>query len=394
MYQISTNIKYKKTKFSMRKILFYTLFFINIISFLNEALLSIYSILSFFVLAILLIGTIATKRKIRKIMVKNIIIITGIFAYLLCSIIFNKGGIGSVINFVYGFIICILVADFIFFKRDYKSLWFISILVNLILIYQSFNTDYTATFYQGASIINPNVKSYVVLYTGLLSLSLLNVINIRFKKIISLLLIFFNFIGILNFGARGSLIPLIVFVIFQIPFIKKLFMRKPLLLKNLYLIIVLGGVFIPIAYLWMYTSGFNLNSFLTGKEFFSGREIIWYEFFSQVNSPFELLFGVGSNFELFQNQPIDLHNNMLGNIANFGFIGFFLYYGFIFFMLHKVFKVKQISSFIYILIGGFYSILIHGYFEATISFTPIFFLSFIFLGIALSESRKINTLLE
>ena len=73
----------------------------------------------------------------------------------------------------------------------------------------------------------------------------------------------------------------------------------------------------------MYTN--NVQFELLGKSLYTGRVDIWINAENNLNNNITaLLFGLGSKSNLFLNHDLNLHNNYLGIIVNFGLIGFII----------------------------------------------------------------------
>ncbi|SHK14369.1 hypothetical protein SAMN02745248_01871 [Hathewaya proteolytica DSM 3090] len=371
----------------LAKILLIIGLIINFIAFMDVRFLTMYRKIAsfniFFLVFILILSG-----KIKKKVSTNLFSILILTIYGTCTVLINSGGLGSIINYIYGFVIIIVFSQFCFTKKDFKILTLFLFLLNFYWVTKS-KGYYNKVIYEGIHNINPNVVGYLILYTSMLICIFIGQLKYKFKKIIILFVLATSVYGIALLEVRGSLIPLIVFILLNYVIPKDFYRKKQKRIVYANFIIIMVGVLFPIVYLMMYKYGINIEISFINKNLYTGREVIWNSFFLTMEDTIKWLFGLGSRAELLGiGEKLDLHNNYLAIIANFGVIGFVGYFGFILKKIHFICTFKSLSDLKISLLIGFMCVLINGYFEATIYFAPIFFLLFIFLGIANAETEK------
>lgn len=368
--------------FSKKLLLF--LFYINILVFLNVNTLNIYRRVSIFIILFYIIIIVFNGRIKLRIM-QNLLYILLIMIYLMFTILINNGGIGSIINFIYGFMIVLAFSKYRYTYKDYKIISLMLIILNLFWVLNS-NGYYSKIVYGGEHNINPNVVGYLILYSCMLICAISEKLNLRYKKLYVITILFISYYGIIMLNSRGSFAALFFFTFLNYVIPKRYIWEKTKYIKLCYVTIVISGIIFPIVYLLMYSQDINFSIPFINKSFYTGREIIWQSFFLTMSNPIKWLFGLGSNAQLIYIEgQLDLHNNYLAILSNFGILGFIAYYGLIYKMIKEICKKKQLSHFTISMIIGFFGVLINGFFEATVYFSPIFVLMFIFLGLALSE---------
>lgn len=358
--------------------------FINSLVFLNVEVLGVYR--SYFYWPIpIFIFTILLKGKIKLNTSRNLLYLLFLAIYSLIAVVINDGGIGSALNYVYGFFIFVIFSDYNYKNNDLKKIAFVYIIVITYWILNS-NGLYDRVIYFGYRDINPNIIAYLILYMCMFVCITSKKINLKYNAISNMIVVLFSAISIIHLRARGSLIVLFIFVILNYIIPKSYFRKKPKRLFCMSVLVILGGTLFPLIYLYLYRQGVDIRIPYIEKSLYSGREYIWNSFYITMNQSSNWLFGMGSRVELHDIGKADLHNNYLATITNFGLIGYMLYYGFIIKIIHTITKVKVLNNFSIGLLLSYIAILLHGYFEATIYFSPIFIFVFIFLAIAYSES--------
>lgn len=94
--------------------------------------------------------------------------------------------------------------------------------------------------------------------------------------------------------------------------------------KNIKFIIVVltfVGILFPVIYYVLYLNNVNLN--FMEKSLFTGREMIWGNAFNEMAAnEVKLILGLGSKANLWEGHNLNMHNNFLGVIVNYGIIGF------------------------------------------------------------------------
>ncbi|MEH7014858.1 O-antigen ligase family protein, partial [Neobacillus niacini] len=198
--------------------------------------------------------------------------------------------------------------------------------------------------------------------------------------------------AIINVESRGALMTLIMFIILNNFLPWKFWRNRRITLVVFSLVIFIGTIF-PVIYTQMYISGVNYSIPFTTKSLYTGREVIWLNYFEMANKPAEWLFGLGSNAKLWAGEHLNVHNNYLAILTNFGVIGFLLYYGFILKQIDNIYKKGKLNKYQCSLIIGFLCVLIYGFVEVSTFWYIMFFFNFMFLGLAhnVSNTNKRKT---
>lgn len=357
---------------------------INLISFINISLFNIYDSLFFYINLASIISIILLQNRFFKKDIELIMFLLLFLSYGLLTLFITDGGIGSVLTPFYSILVYFVIKRTNIREKSVKFIMWLMIALNLFLYINS-KGYYAKWYFNRETYINPNTIGMVIMYTCIYSSIFLRKLKIKKEKIWILTIFFVSILGILNVQSRGSLLALISFILFDTIVLKKIWKSKKFTL-NFYIILVVIGVFIPYLYTKLYNSGFQFIIPFTNKPIYTGREAIWNNFYYEIGSnDLSLFFGLGSDADLWSGKSLNLHNNYLAVMANFGVIGFLLYYSFWFFQIKSFFKQRVIENYQVSLLLGFFAILINGFFEISTLWHVMFFLNFMFLGLAFDE---------
>lgn len=363
-----------------------TLITINIFSFINVHLFQIYDNLFFYLNLLSVIVIILIKNRYYKKDLQLIMFLFIFLSYGLLTLFITDGGIGSVLTPFYSILVFFVIKRTGISHKSLKMLTVIMILLNLFLVINS-PGYYAKWFFNRDEYINSNTIGMVLMYTAIYSSIFLRRLKIKNAKLYIIIIYGLSIFGILNVQSRGSLLTLSSFIILD-TFVSNKLWRNRRFVKLFYVILLGLGLSIPYIYTRMYNAGLQFDIPFTGKTLYTGREIIWNNFYHELsNNSMALIFGLGSNAELWSGRTLNLHNNYLGVIANFGVIGFVLYYVFWFSQIYSLFKKNQIESYQISLLVGFFSILVNGFFEISTLWHVMFFFNFMFLGLAMCENN-------
>ncbi|TCI49909.1 O-antigen ligase domain-containing protein [Exiguobacterium sp. SH5S13] len=361
-----------------------TLIIINSIVLFDFRLYSAYDKIAFYGNFLILISIVVVN----KIYVKDLgryIFIALFLAYGFFTVITTDGGIGSVITPPFSFLLLYLLYDSNFNKKKIKILLFIFLSLNIFWVFNSVGY-YSKALYSKNEFLNSNTVGMLVMYTAIYISIFVDKLNIKFSKIISLFIFIFSAWAILNVDSRGALMALMTFIFFSSLFPWKLWRSKHLTLAIFSIVIFIGAIF-PLIYTRMYVSGFDYSIPFTTKSLYTGREVIWLNYFYMADKPSEWLFGIGSNAKLWAEDTLNVHNNYLAVITNFGIVGFVLYYGFILKQINNIYKKGRLNKYQCNLIIGFLCVLVYGFVEISTFWYVMFFFNFLFIGLAVNESK-------
>lgn len=371
-------------KKSIGSILLLVLIILNSISFINMNLFLKYEKVSFYINLLIIILLFISEKKIYKNEQQQLIFIIMLGCFGLFTLLVTGGGIGSVVTPIYSILLIIVMSRFSFSKNMIKLLFVILIGVNLILVYNS-PGYYKKAMYDKSNYLNSNTVAMVIMYTFIYCKILMQNLKLKYHKIVITLLFAFSIWGILNCEARGSLFTLVSFIVLDI-FIPKSFWKSKVRTMPIIIIIIGIGVMVPFIMVNLYEAGVNFTLHFTSKSLYTGREVIWSNFYSLMdNNIISWMLGLGSKVKLWDIGDVSLHNNYLAVISNFGIIGFIIYYSYILKIVSSLYRKNHLTNYQISLLIGFICVLLNGYIEITTLWSTMFYFNFMFLGIALNE---------
>lgn len=360
---------------------------LNLLSFLDKKIFDIYeSIFYYGNLLILIAVFVFLRTKITKEEIINIMFMLIILIYSTFTLFITKGGFGSVITLLYSYFLLLNLYKFKYDNKNIKRLLIVLILVNFYWAYNS--TDYyiKSKFYR-EEYINSNTVGMLLMYTAIYIKIFLKKLNAKSYKFLVMFIYIISLWSIINVQSRGALISLIAFIVLDNLTPKKIWKYRKNTLFVFVTIIFLGTIF-PFLYINMYLSGKDFLIPFVKKSLYTGRESIWVNFINLMGKkPISWLFGLGSRVNLWDYGSLNLHNNYLAIIANFGIIGYILYYYFIILQINNIYKYKHITNVSISSIIGFLCVLIIGYVEVSTLWHMMFFLNFMFLGLAYQNNE-------
>lgn len=357
-----------------------SLVIINLIAFINFFLFNIYNNLFFYINLMSIFIIILIQDKFYKKDIETIIFLLFFLAYGFFSLFITNGGVGSVISAFYSMLVYFSIKKIHIRDKSIKIIMIFMIVLNVFLFISS-PGYYIKWYFNREKYINSNTIGMVIMYTAVYSNVFLKKVKIKNSKLYSTFIYIISILGILNVQSRGSLLTLVSFLIFDILIPKRLW-KKKCFSEFAYITILLVGLIIPYLYTQLYNSGLHFNIPFTQKSLYTGREIIWSNFYHEMdNNILAIFFGLGSNADLWSGNALNLHNNYLGIIANFGVIGFILYYGFWFVQIQSLFKKQKMQNYEVSLLMVFFSVLVSGFFEISTLWHTMFFFNFMSLGL-------------
>lgn len=299
--------------------------------------------------------------------------------YCFIALLYSKGGIGSLITFLLQFLMVFAFEKVSFSPKDKKLIRLICKIIFLYLFIKSFIYAKNWDYYRWND-INPNSMSQYLFFSYIF----INSFDTSSGFLRRFVLFAAMIVAFLNYESRAICVSaLICFIGFV--FIK--FMSYKRLKFVLFLFLLISLVF-PFIYILLYSNKIEI-SFLS-KNLFTGREIIWTELFNRLNaSVWNWVFGIGSNVALW-NGTMNVHNNTFAVIADFGVLGFLIFYVFVFNRV-GIFNVETRENKM-LLIGWICSAIILGITEVTTMWTDTYLFVFMMFGLA-SKSNISNKVL-
>lgn len=272
----------------------------------NRELFSIYNLFSSEIVLVYLVLIYVNYSSMR---IKDIFLICFLFLICLCSVLFADSGYGSVITILEPIILLLLVDNILLSERQIKLIKKILAVALISLMYKSFFYAEDWVYFQDND-INPNT-------IGMLSVLICMIcISCEIKKIYKIVLLLVTCIILINVRCRGASVALLVFLLSSL-FIKSI--KKNI--KFIIVVLTFVGILFPVIYYVLYLNNVNLN--FMEKSLFTGREMIWGNAFNEMAAnEVKLILGLGSKANLWEGHNLNMHNNFLGVIVNYGIIGF------------------------------------------------------------------------
>ena len=199
---------------------------------------------------------------------------------------------------------------------------------------------------------NPNMIGTVTTFSMLVIISALEYLvpKKKWSKTLQLLLIAISFYQVITHHGRGTLLGLLFYCFLRF-FFSKFWNRKKITYTGIFYLVTLGSVLFSALYTlsWHLTKADTALS-LFGKRIFSGREVIWNEFWQRfLQKP---LTGTGTNFVVESYFEFNVHNAMFDILAVHGVIVFGLVVYYIIKKTNSLYEnYRQVYVFIPIICG-------------------------------------------
>lgn len=305
-------------------------------------------------------------------------------AYLVFSVTFSGGGLGSVATFLTTILLFFAFSGTTLTQKS--KLFLISLLVcniTLLFIYSfPYNDNWNSWQQNSSAAINPNTLGIFLMFAFMIVAVFCDLNNKTVALLISVLF-FITAFAIYNYRARGTLLTLICFgITLLLP--KKLFSRKTFFFGSFALIV--AGTLVPFFYLFAYNHGIDLR--FLGKSLYTGRERLWSEMLSLFDDLGKVLFGLGSKINL-GGDTLNTHNNFFNYIVDFGIIGFALNYCFILYQIWVSAKYSDNPAIRKSLCMFICSVIILGFSETTSMWAVIF--PFAYFGLITAKAEYLKT---
>lgn len=290
---------------------------------------------------------------------KEFIILVMLLLLIGINLIVVNSGFGAYFtaaNFILVFYSCDKLKFSVRELRIMSATYLAMLMFWLIVLYPSYFGSYDASF-----ALNTNGAATFTVYTFLCAYILLEDLFRKYKFIgVIIVILFVRMIRLdLWHRARGAFIILTLFILFYYVIPRKVFESKKVII-SITLLMTIGSLVFVAIYTVIGLSGVNLFVPVFYKNIFSGRENIWYEFFTYfINKP---LTGIGTNVEIKSFVEFNVHNAMYDILVVHGVV---VFAGAFYFILKRMLKFSQGNSKNRIAFAGF-CILISVFFESFI----------------------------
>lgn len=311
-----------------------------------------YTLLSSGILYIVMIGLVALFINNFKEIYKNnrntLILVCLLILNVLIGCVINNSGLGSVWIITELYLIILNASSINLSKVVIK---YLSLILGIFGIY-------FATLSEG---FNTNTYGYITLVLSLFLIYYFEILK-KEKKIKSVFLIiqiliyifFFNFVILSE--SRSVLFAYLFFGVYVI--LTRMFSKNRLIYKVIPFFIILGQLIFVFIYVQLWLNNIYIDFSFSDKNFYSGREAIWYELWNVFKD--NALYGIGSNYHINSFVVLNVHNSLFNILVVYGlinFIGFLIL--FLKFVLNSSKKNKY--NFIFLL-----TLVFVGYFETNL----------------------------
>ena len=305
------------------------IYILILLSMTNNVTFMYYTKIPFWCVFGLLIILLTFGGKIEVIKWKNIVVLLGFDAF---SVLITKGGGGSwliqayiILFFIVYSNINIGVKGFIAIRVVFISLWGIWCVRSI---------DYFDKAAHNSNYMNSNMVAEIIFlsFTFICILAEYKLFNFNvshmFLILSRIILCALSFVSIWNCKSRTTVISMLffLFIYFFVP--REKWTRKRLIL--LVVVIVLGGTLFPYLYLSLIKNSYVRNFVyeITGREMYTGREIIWTTLMRAFDGRKSAwIWGLGSNAgdAVATKWGTNVHSSYWGIIMNFGVCGIILF---------------------------------------------------------------------
>ena len=149
------------------------------------------------------------------------------------------------------------------------------------------------------------------------------------------------------------------------------------------------GILFPLFYLRLLECIVNvefplLQNFAMNKDLYSGREIIWSNFYTEMSKDIShYIIGIGSHANImYGGDNINPHNIYILVMMNFGIIGFIIFFSFYILQIYKIYQEHNLNKKKIDFTYAAFSYLMLGIFEVTSLWSPFILFMSLLWGIA------------
>ena len=322
----------------------------------------------------------------------NLLKATAFFIFLglaYAVICINHSAIGVLVQFIWPLSIFFIV------KYSKLSRYFIARVTAFMLaawLISLYNARLSQEFFANAKIltrsigINPNTVATVVV-SSCLYLDMY-IESAGRSKGLKLVLYAISLGAVLMTESRTSTIALVMMLMLELVFRGAIQHSKTLAVLLMVGVIVLGMV-VPFLYTNMSRSDMvSYDTQFMGKTIYTGRQLIWANFFTSVaEHPETLIWGIGYTSELYYGGTFNLHNAYFQLIAQFGAPLFIMYMGYLMKIVYDMYGHRgQLSNIQFKCYQVVLMTMCIGWTEGVFSFEPT--MIFFALALGIGSRRK------
>lgn len=322
-----------------------------------------------------------------RILKKQMLVFGVMAVYSTVTLFFTKGGIGSLVNPLASMLFVMIINNCNFKERIFCYVKYLFYLLFFACIIRSpgyfINWSDKNTFS-----FNPNTLGFLLVYSSILINILGEEKPKRLKQIFTILLISLTFYGIFQYKSRASFIMYVAFLFFKY-FIPSCWKRNKHFTISVYITILLMGILFPLFYLRLLECIVNvefplLQNFAMNKDLYSGREIIWSNFYTEMSKDIShYIIWIGSHANImYGGDNINPHNIYILVMMNFGIIGFIIFFSFYILQIYKIYQKHNLNKKKIDFTYAAFSYLMLGIFEVTSLWSPFTVFMSLLWGIA------------
>jgi len=252
---------------------------------------------------------------------KELLFTGALLVIIMINLVIVNSGFGAYFTAA-NFALIIYASDKIILSK--KQILFLSavymgvLLFWLVVLYPGYFGSYTASF-----ALNTNGAATFTTYTALLALILLEHFFTKNKWVEFLIVLLF--VRVIRLAiwhrARGAFIILTLFILFYY-ILKGNFIQNKKIYTVLISLATVGSLLFVLLYTLLGKTGFNMFLPVFYKNIFSGRENIWYEFFTYfIHKP---VTGIGTNLTIESFVEFNVHNAMYDILVIHGLVVFIM----------------------------------------------------------------------
>lgn len=292
-------------------------------------------------------------------------------------------------NVILALIIGMYYTTSISYSKDfYRLIGLVGIIYNFVSLICS--PDYFVDWGESSgTMMNPNTIGIMNLFFAIIVNSYIHLFVSNKKKcyiLYNAIMLYLLF----AYRSRTAQVAFLVFIVLFVLFTYKIVVKSKLLYVITCLLSILGLI-VPLIYVTMPKEIMNWIADLTGKPYFSGREIIWARFYYTLRDIKTFLLGPGlwrkEEFTTLWNNGIvySMHNNYLDIILCFGGIGFIIFTLFISTRIYFLSEKQKINN--YVCLSGYFSFMILGYAENNFNYAFFVMLYNVLIGLSIYANQ-------
>ncbi|MBM7543082.1 O-antigen ligase family protein [Amphibacillus cookii] len=264
-----------------------------------------------------------------KLMFVYITVFLFIKVQIISFIVNNDSGYLLLFNVIATFIFIILSVQVKWDRYLFIGLGYVISLL-IILLFIDWNTAQYTTHRFQSIFRNPNALAIFIFCSLYYQIMAAYAVKKIALKIYFLLILSVSIVLLLFTNSRSVLIAIGIIIIVTI-----VQMYKPRILKYLFLAAMFFNASFLFIYVKLYNTAIgdfinNISLALFDKNFFSGREDIWYNVWQHIEQSFLIGFGISANARSLNESGYTTHNQYLQTFLETGILGFIVFVFFLF----------------------------------------------------------------